>query len=64
MIVDIEHPARGKISIPAVAVKLEDSPVTVDSAPLLGQHNARGVRSDLLGLGAQQLAELKERGVI
>ncbi|HXR35808.1 MAG TPA: CoA transferase, partial [Candidatus Binataceae bacterium] len=34
MIVDIEHPARGKISIPGCAVKLEDSPVTVVSAPL------------------------------
>jgi len=63
MIVDIEHPARGKISIPGCAVKLEDSPVTVVSAPLLGQHNAE-VYGQMLGLGAPQLAELKERGVI
>ena len=40
MIVDIEHPARGKISMPGCAVKLEDSPVTVVSA-LLGQHTRR-----------------------
>src|SRR5271166_3362060 len=57
MIVDIEHPARGKISIPGCAVKLEDSPVTVVSAPLLGQHNAE-VYGQMLGLGAPQLAEL------
>jgi formyl-CoA transferase len=63
MIVDIEHPARGKMSMPGCAVKLEDSPVTVVSAPLLGQHNGE-VYGQLLGLGAQQLAELKERGVI
>jgi formyl-CoA transferase len=63
MIVDIEHPARGKISIPGCAVKLEDSPVTVVSAPLLGQHNAE-IYGQMLGLGAQKLAELKEAGVI
>jgi formyl-CoA transferase len=63
MIVDIEHPARGKISMPGCAVKLEDSPVTVVSAPLLGQHNAE-VYGQMLGLNAPQLAELKERGVI
>jgi formyl-CoA transferase len=63
MIVDIEHPARGKISIPGCAVKLEDSPVTVVSAPLLGQHNAE-VYGQMLGLGERELAELKEQKVI
>ena len=63
MIVDIEHPARGKISMTGCAVKLEDSPATVVSAPLLGQHNAE-VDGQMLGLGAQQLVELKEAGVI
>ncbi len=63
MIVDIEHPARGKLSIPGCPVKLEDSPVTVVSAPLLGQHNAE-VYGQMLGLGKQELEQLKERGVI
>ena len=49
--------------MPGCAVKLEDSPVTVVSAPLLGQHNAE-VDGQMLGLGAQQLVELKEAGVI
>ena len=63
MIVDIEHPARGKLSIPGCPVKLQDSPVTVVSAPLLGQHNAE-VYGQMLGLGERDLAELKEQKVI
>jgi formyl-CoA transferase len=63
MIVDIEHPARGKLSIPGCPVKLQDSPVTVVSAPLLGQHNAEVYRQ-MLGLGERELAELKEQKVI
>jgi len=63
MIVDIEHPARGKISMPGCPVKLEDSPVTVVSAPLLGQHNAE-VYGQMLGLGEPELEQLKSQGVI
>ena len=63
MIVDIEHPARGKISMPGCPVKLEDSPVTVVSAPLLGQHNAE-VYSQMLGLRESELEQLKSQGVI
>jgi crotonobetainyl-CoA:carnitine CoA-transferase CaiB-like acyl-CoA transferase len=63
MIVDIEHPARGKISMPGCPVKLEDSPAEVKSAPLLGQHNAE-IYGQMLGLGQQQLDELKTKGVI
>ncbi len=63
MIVDIEHPARGTISIPGCPVQLEDSPVEVKSAPLLGQHNAE-VYGQMLGLSQQQLEDLKAQGVI
>ena len=63
MIVDIEHPARGKISMPGCPVKLEDSPVTVVSAPLLGQHNAE-VYGQMLGLRESELEQLKSQGVI
>ncbi len=63
MIVDIEHPARGKISIPGCPVQLEDSPVEVKSAPLLGQHNAE-IYAQMLGLSQQQLEDLKAQGVI
>jgi formyl-CoA transferase len=63
MIVDIEHPARGKLSIPGCAIQLEKSPVEVKAAPLLGQHNAE-VYGHMLGLTPGQLAELGEQGVI
>ncbi|HEY2107575.1 MAG TPA: CoA transferase [Candidatus Binataceae bacterium] len=63
MIVDIEHPARGKISMPGCPVKLEDSPAEVKSAPLLGQHNAE-IYGQMLGLSQPQLDELKSQGVI
>ena len=63
MIVDIEHPARGRISMPGCPIKLEDSPVEVKSAPLLGQHNAE-IYGQMLGLGQQQLDDLKSKGVI
>ncbi|HKD67668.1 MAG TPA: CoA transferase [Candidatus Binataceae bacterium] len=63
MIVDIEHPVRGKISIPGCPVKLEDSPAEVKSAPLLGQHNAE-VYQQMLGLNQQQLEDLKAQGII
>ena len=60
---DVEHPARGEFTMPGCPVRLEDSPVEVKSAPLLGQHNA-DVYGELLGLGAGQLEDLKGEGII
>ncbi len=63
MIVTINHPVRGKVTMPGCPVKLEDSPVEVKSAPLLGQHNAE-VYSSLLGLADAELQRLKQQGII
>jgi formyl-CoA transferase len=63
MIVDVEHPVRGKFSMPGCPVQLEDSPAEIRIAPLLGQHNAE-VYGQMLGLGSDQLTQLKEQGVI
>ena len=63
MIVTIDHPVRGRFSMPGCPVKLEDSPVEVTSAPLLGQHNSEVYRG-ILGLKDSDLQQLKRDSVI
>jgi len=63
MIVDVEHPTRGKMPIPGSPIRMSDSPVSVERAPLLGEHNAE-VYGKELGLGEEDLAALKKAGVI
>jgi formyl-CoA transferase len=63
MIVTIDHPVRGKFTMPGCPVKLEDSPVEVTSAPLLGQHNSE-VYGSVLGFKEGDLDQLKRQGVI
>lgn len=63
MVVTVDHPVRGKFTMPGCPVKLEDSPAEVRSAPLLGEHNAE-VYGSMLGLGGSELEGLKRDGVI
>jgi formyl-CoA transferase len=63
MVVTINHPVRGEFTMPGCPVKLEDSPVEVESAPLLGQNNTE-IYSEYLGLKGSELDQLKAQGVI
>jgi formyl-CoA transferase len=63
MIVTIEHPTRGTMTMPGCAVQLSQSPREVRPPPLLGQHN-REVYREFLGLTQGELAELKAEGVV
>jgi formyl-CoA transferase len=63
MVVELEHPRRGRYPMPANPVRLSDSPTDVVRAPLLGEHNAE-VYGELLGLDAEALEALRRDGVV
>ncbi|MCA1644126.1 MAG: CoA transferase, partial [Chloroflexi bacterium] len=59
----IDHPIRGKVTIPGWPVKMSDSNVPLASAPLLGQDNAP-VYAELLGCTPEQIDALRAAEVI
>jgi len=63
MVVDIEHPTRGRMAMLASPIRLSASPTEVIRAPLLGEHNAE-VYGALLERSASDLDALKRDGVI
>jgi formyl-CoA transferase len=63
MIVTVDHPVRGKFTMPGCPVKLDDSPADITSAPLLGQHN-REIYGAMMGFKDDDLEQLKQQGVI
>jgi CoA:oxalate CoA-transferase len=64
MIVEMEHPKLGKFIFPGVPFHFSESPVSIKSfAPLLGEHNVE-VYAEELGLGREEVEELKKDGVI
>ncbi|GAA2070352.1 formyl-CoA transferase [Actinomadura alba] len=63
MIVTVDHPERGPFKTVGCPLKLSDSPVEIEASPLLGEHNDE-IYGGLLGLPAEELAELKSNGVI
>ena len=63
MIVQIDHPQRGKVKLPGFAPKLSACTVEYECSPELGGSNAE-VYQELLGYTEEQLAELKANKVI
>jgi formyl-CoA transferase len=62
MIVEVEHPVRGKYVTAGNPVKLSASPTEIKTAPLLGQHN-REILTEL-GYGETEITALREKGAI
>jgi formyl-CoA transferase len=62
MMVPMEHPKRGRVTVPGNPVRLSASPTTVTPSPLLGEHNEEIYGA--LGCTAEELSILKRDGVI
>ena len=63
MIVEIEHPHRGKVKMPGCPVQMSKSTPEYTPAPLLGQHNEE-VYAQWMSYTKEDLAKLKEEQVI
>jgi formyl-CoA transferase len=63
MIVTVEHPERGSFTTVGCPIKLSDSPVTIETSPLLGQHNQEVFVKEL-GLSVERFEKLQLDGVI
>jgi formyl-CoA transferase len=59
----IDHPVRGQVTMPGWPVRMSDSKVGLESAPLLGQDNT-SIYSELLGCTPEQIDALRAEEVI
>jgi formyl-CoA transferase len=63
MFVEVEHPTRGKVVMPGWPVKMSNSHIPLEPAPLLGQHNEQ-IYGELLGYTPDKVAALRDRGIV
>ena len=64
MFVELEHPKAGKMKVTGNQIKFTNKKVKIDRpAPLLGQHNEE-ILGEKLGYTPEQVAKLKEDGVL
>ncbi len=61
--VEVDHPAAGPIEQPGPPFRMEQTPWRTEPSPLLGEHN-REVYVEQLGYAAEDMARLRDRGVI
>ena len=62
MIVEVEHPVRGRYVTVGNPIKLSDSPTTIGPSPLLGQHRDEILKE--LGYGEADIEALAKDGAI
>ena len=63
MLVDIEHPVRGSMTLFGCPIRLSESPVDIACPPLLGEHTDEVLRADLC-LSDAELERLRAAGTI
>jgi CoA:oxalate CoA-transferase len=64
MLVDVEYSGVGQVPLPGVAIKMSETPGTVERrAPEVGENNVE-VYGDLLGLTPEDLSRFEAEGVI
>ena len=62
--VDLPHPSAGTVKLVGSPVKMSATPpMAASHPPLLGEHTDAVLR-DVLDLSAEQIASLRDRGVI
>lgn len=62
-VVEVDHPTRGKYLTVGNPVKMSDSITEVKRSPLLGEHTDE-ILTDVLGFGADEVAEIKNSGAL
>lgn len=63
MLVEIEHPQRGPMTLLGCPIRLSESPAVHQRAPLLGEHTQEVLAAEL-GLSAAEVEELAAAGVV
>src|ERR1700730_771886 len=63
MIADVPHRERGVFKTVGCPIALSDSPVKIESAPLLGEHTDE-VLGEILGYGTKEIERLRAEGII
>ncbi len=64
MIAEVEHDTTGTVQVPGIPIKLSETPGQIDApAPNLGEHTSE-VLTGLLGLGAEEVNQLKQDGIV
>jgi formyl-CoA transferase len=63
MLVEIEHPTRGAMTLFGCPIRLSESPVEIACPPLLGQHTDELLRAELC-LGDEEVAALHASGAV
>lgn len=61
--VTINHPHKGKLTIPGNSIHLSNSKVEIEPAPLLGEHNEE-IFTEMINLSSEEIEQLKEEGIV